>query len=173
MDFLDKKGDAVLVKATMKGDKKSFNQLFNKYWDRSYSYALALLHDSVAAQDVVQDVFLNIWLGRERLDPSRSFANYLGVAIRNNVINILRARCNHPSCELSENDSVQDGMQWAETAVEDIVNDLPERRRQVVNMKYIHGMKVADIARRLELSDKTIERHLFLARKDIKSGLTS
>ena len=86
--------DRQLIRAIKNGDTKSFETLFERYYDRYFSFACALLHDADAAEDVLQNVFLKIWLGRDRLDENRSIENYLLVSVRNEIFDWLRLKYN-------------------------------------------------------------------------------
>ena len=60
-----------LVSRLGRGEKASFDELFNRYFEQCFTYAVSLLKDPDAAEDVVQNVFLKLWTGRERLDSSK------------------------------------------------------------------------------------------------------
>lgn len=81
-----------LVSKLRRGDKASFDELFNRYFEQCFTYAVSLLKDPDAAEDVVQNVFLKLWSGRERLDSSRQFRSYLLTSVRNESISWLRAK---------------------------------------------------------------------------------
>jgi len=172
--LLDKNTDSFLVKGTRRSDKKCFEALFQRYYDRSYSYAIALLRDAAAAQDVVQNVFLKIWIGRHNLDSQKSFKNYIAASIRNETLNYLRQKSVSLRQDLTEDSSVevQETLLYDNTQIIGAMQELSERRRQVLEMKYEKGMSVKDIASSLNLSEKTVERHLFLARNDIRKALS-
>ena len=122
-----------LVSKLRRGDKASFDELFNRYFEQCFTYAVSLLKDPDAAEDVVQNVFLKLWSGRERLDSSRQFRSYLLTAVRNESI-----------------------------------SRLPEKRRQVFEKRRLEGKTVDQIAEEMNLSPKTVERHLTLALKDLR-----
>lgn len=75
-----------LVGRLRRGDKASFDELFNRYFEQCFTYAVSLLKDPDAAEDVVQNVFLKLWTGRERLDSSKPVKSYLLTAVRNESI---------------------------------------------------------------------------------------
>lgn len=81
-----------LVGRLRRGDKASFDELFNRYFEQCFTYAVSLLKDPDAAEDVVQNVFLKLWTGRERLDSSKPVKSYLLTAVRNESISWLRAK---------------------------------------------------------------------------------
>ena len=86
--------DRQLIRNIRKGDAKSFEELFDRYYDRFYAFACALLHDRDAAEDILQNVFLKLWIGRERLDEDRSVSNYLLVSVRNEIYDWLSLKYN-------------------------------------------------------------------------------
>ena len=89
-----KSSDRQLIRNIRKGDAKSFEELFDRYYDRFYAFACALLHDRDAAEDILQNVFLKLWIGRERLDEDRSVSNYLLVSVRNEIYDWLSLKYN-------------------------------------------------------------------------------
>ncbi len=89
-----KSSDRQLIRNIRKGDEKSFEELFDRYYDRFYAFACALLHDRDAAEDILQNVFLKLWIGRERLDEDRSVSNYLLVSVRNEIYDWLSLKYN-------------------------------------------------------------------------------
>lgn len=171
---LDKSTDSSLILGVVHSDTKCFEALFQRYYDRSYSYAIALLRDAAAAQDVVQNVFMKIWIGRKNLDPQKVFKNYLAASIRNETLNYLRQKSVSQRQDLSEasSHSVPEVAYKEKDSLALMLQQLPERRRQVVRMKYEMGMSVKEIASSLGLSEKTVERHLFLARIDIRKYIS-
>jgi RNA polymerase sigma factor (sigma-70 family) len=71
-------------------DELAFTALFDRYWVRLYKTALRYLKDSQASEEVVHDVFLNIWQRRHHLEI-QSFPNFLLTAIRYQVYNRARS----------------------------------------------------------------------------------
>lgn len=179
-NFLNQKNmssDKQLIRAIKNGDTKSFETLFEKYYDRYFSFACALLHDTDAAEDVLQNVFLKIWLGRDRLDENRSIENYLLVSVRNEIFDWLRLKYNqtviHEETVEKEDVSadIEASLAWAETSdkMDQIIRSMPPQRQRIFMMSRYCNMSSKDIADTLGLSVRTVERHIYLALKDLKS----
>ena len=168
--------DKILVKKIKKGDSRSFEELFEKYYDRFFSLACALLHDENAAEDVLQNVFLKLWIGRERLDENRSISNYILVCVRNEIFDYLRLKYNQTTVrgEAPESEDksadIEAGISWSETSerVDRILKDMPPQRRRVFMMSRYKKMPTKEIAEELGLSVRTVERHIYLALKDLR-----
>lgn len=168
--------DKQLVRAIKEGDSKSFDRLFEKYYDRFFSFACCLLHDGRAAEDVLQNVFLKLWLSRERLDENRSIENYLLVSVRNEIFDYLRLKYNQlvlrgetPDAADSSAD-IETNMLFLETSdrMDRIIRNMPKQRQRIFMMSRFENMPAKEIADKLGLSIRTVERHIYLALKDLK-----
>lgn len=150
-----------LVGRLRRGDKASFDELFNRYFEQCFTYAVSLLKDPDAAEDVVQNVFLKLWTGRERLDSSKPVKSYLLTAVRNESISWLRAKfvADRERCFVQEPE---------DATISAAISKLPEKRRQVFEKRRFEGKTVEQIADEMNLSPKTVERHLTLALKDLR-----
>lgn len=80
-----------LVERIRKGDRIAFNELYRRYYPSLRSYAELFL-DEEESEDVVQDVFLNVWLRKEGLDDSLSLQGYLLRSVYNSSLNILKKK---------------------------------------------------------------------------------
>ena len=79
----------------MQGNEKAFNKLFNTYRDDIYGYSVSMLKNQILAEGIVQDVFLNIWLHKDRLDTNLSFKSYLFTITRNLTFNLISKVANN------------------------------------------------------------------------------
>lgn len=169
--------DKQLIRAIKKGDMKSFSELFEKYYDRFFSFACALLHDKSAAEDVLQDVFLKIWLCRERLDENKSIENYLLVSVRNEIYDWLSLKYNQTAVheevveKMDVSADIEASLAYSEISdkMETIIRNMPPQRQRIFMMSRFNNIPAKDIADALDLSVRTVERHLYLALKDLKS----
>ena len=126
---------------------------------------------------MLQNVFLKIWLGRERLDENRSIENYLLVSVRNEIFDWLRLKYNqvvvHEEDVEKEDVSadIEASLAWAETSdkMDAIIRKMPPQRQRIFLMSRYSNMSSKDIADSLDLSVRTVERHIYLALKDLKS----
>ena len=168
--------DKQLIRAIKGGDTKSYEKLFERYYDRYFSFACALLHDADAAEDVLQNVFLKLWIGRDRLDENRSIENYLLVSVRNEIFDYMRLKYNQtvvrgetPEKEDASAD-IEEEMFWSETSdrMDKIIKNMPPQRQRIFMMSRYENMASKDIADALGLSVRTVERHIYLALQDLK-----
>ena len=139
-----------------------------------------MLRDADAAEDVVQNVFMRLWIGRERIDPERGLRNYLLVAVRNEIYCYLRmafqARRESHSTVREPEDSApgQDSELSArelQQVVDQVVEHMPSRRREIFLLSRRQHLSNAEIARQLGLSVRTVEKHIELALQEIRQVL--
>lgn len=169
--------DKQLVHQIKRGDSKSFEELFEKYYDRLFSFACALLGDEDVAEDILQNVFLKLWIGRERLDEVRSISNYLLVCVRNEIFDHLRFKynqivvhCAPPEHEDSSSD-IDAQMDMTEMAglIDEAIRQMPPQRQRCFIMSRYQHMSSKEIAAALGLSKRTVERHIYLALNDLRN----
>ncbi|WP_379091000.1 RNA polymerase sigma factor [Pedobacter sp. UC225_65] len=81
--------DALLIKLK-NGDATAFEEIYNQYRSKIYTYALKLSKSTVVAEEIVQEVFIKIWQKREQLNPELHFGAYLKKITLNHVLNHLK-----------------------------------------------------------------------------------
>jgi len=163
-----------------KGDINSFENLFHQYYPGLRSYAESLVKKEEVAEEVVQDVFYNIWKNRESLRINRSWQSYLYRSIYNNsMMYFRRTRREYPTEDgfspesgESSRDPFQE-MQYREVfdVVSKTLEDLPERTRQIFIMNRQEGLKYKEIAHRLSISVKTVEANMGRALKELRKSM--
>ena len=171
--------ERMLTRSIKAGDRDAFKALFNSYAPSFLWFAASLLKDRSAAEDVVQNVFMKLWAGRKRLDENKSLKNYL-LAVRNEVFCHHRDSFSRRSEAISADmpdptpgtDASVSASQLGELVAR-IISTLPPRRNLIYNMSRKGHLCNADIAARLDLSVRTVEKHLELALSDIRSALPS
>lgn len=160
--------DPVLIEQIAGGDSAAFRVLFNAHWDRIFSVALAFTKSTERSEELVQDVFLKIWLNRTELPGIRNFEGYLFTVARNHIFNALRTRLKEVSFgeELEhyfKESSLADDLlllKDAEALVHKGVEALPGQQRAVFEMSRFQGLNTAEIAEKLNISPLTVKVHL-------------
>ncbi len=155
------------------GDPAAFEALFHAFYDRLCDYAETYVRSSHAAEEIVDDVFLALWAGRDRLRPQRSVANYLYVAVRNRALSHLRRgtmeRRFAEHEEMAQRDAFADRRNDIEDSIrsrelfalaERAIDDLPERMRETYLLFYRHGRSYGEIAAIMDVSVRTVENQL-------------
>jgi len=171
----------VLLKGLQKGNIKSFEVLFHRYYPSLYAFTRGLIKDQGLAEDISQNVFMKLWLNREKLNECLSLKNYLFVIARNEVYNHFRSK-NTSSVSLMfrlrddagrEHIHPENDLDFKEIseAVSSLVEKMPPRRRQIFNMSRKDYLSNKEIAEQLGLSKRTVEKHLEIALQDIRHCL--
>lgn len=164
-----------------------FDSIFRRTYSRLYFYALSLLSDESDADDVVEEVFAGLWRRMEEIDLEDNIEAFLYRAVYTRSINVLKRRnvdagrlaaiedINNMRMEYYSgmNDDPLRRMENAELRrkIEDTINMLPEKCRQVFRMSYLNGMHNNDIAEELQLSVRTVEAHMYRALRFLRERL--
>src|SRR5581483_5331410 len=91
MNIEQKFDDDTLIKLLRQGNEVAFTRIYNQYWQRLFIVAANKLnHDLTLAEELVQDIFLDLWRRRETLDIKTSLAVYLAAAMKYKVIDARR-----------------------------------------------------------------------------------
>jgi RNA polymerase sigma-70 factor (ECF subfamily) len=162
-----------------RGNIHAFEQLFHSYYQGMYAYALSLLHKPEICEEVVQDVFYNIWKNREAIRITKSWQSYLFRAVYNNSMMYLRKQQRERPLEEKLLQGTRDSedphliLQYeeAEDLVSDVLEKLPERCRQIYLMNRRDGLKYKEIAQQLDISVKTVEANMGKALKALRKVL--
>lgn len=173
----DRNEEKELVRRLRKGEYEAYRTLYKLYYLRFLKFATSLLGDSVTAKDIVQEVFIKVWLNRTKLNEEQSIFNYLFVLTKREVINVLRTR---RTAELLDGvEAVSDlgteadvHSHEAEMIVRDKVERMPRQRKAVFTMSRYRGMSNKEISQELGISEKTVERHISLALSDLRKNLS-
>ena len=147
------------------GDRAAFERLFRTWYPRLADWAFRLLESRDAAEDAVQEVFVAIWQGRERLPEAQSIAAYLHRAVRNRALNQLRqqktagrwiaAQDSEPMISAEVESGLVD--RELDAAYRAALAELAPRGREVFVLSRERGLTYAQIAETLGISVKTVE----------------
>lgn len=172
------KDEKELLAKISSGDARAFAILFEGYQGLVYSFAKRLTRSEALAEDVVQEIFLKIWLGRETLRAVDNFGAYLNRAVRNHSLNVLRqiAQQARMSQELSivtpqeirETEAYMD-LKESEMILSQALQSLTPQQRQVFLLCREDGLKYEEVAARLHISPLTVHSHMKQALKSIRS----
>jgi RNA polymerase sigma-70 factor (ECF subfamily) len=171
--------DRELLARLRAGDTSAFDAIFRANYALLVRVAEAMLRDRGSAEEIAQDVMLELWRRRESLDLTESVRGYLLQATRNRSLNALRHRAierrsepqlaNGISRLPSTDASVRE--REIEVAIQAAIAELPDRCRQVFELSRIDGLKYAEIASRLGISVKTVEVQMGKALRVLRERL--
>lgn len=152
--------DSALIEKMMAGDESALSILYDRYSPMLFGMLSRILQDRLAAEDVLQDLFLQLWRSAAKFDASRgSLPAWLMVIARNRAISQLRGARNRELLEENDGDyantfasdqNIEDDASRAELArsMSAALNTLPAEQRQVLEFAYFEGMTQSEIAAR-------------------------
>lgn len=172
--------DAQLVTLLCSGDHAAFTEIYNRYWERML-YMAGIKYGSVAmAEEIVQEIFLDLWNRREQLQIEKSLGAYLAVAVKYKVINAQAKSRKEISLQ---NEAIQK-IEPAENPVEEWVrfqelrqmisegiNKLPERCRITYQLSREEGLTLKEVASRLNITEKAVEANITRALKLLRTSI--
>ncbi len=161
------------------GDEVAFGRLFEEYQPRLFRFIWHMVRSEAAANDLVQNIFLKIWRGRQRWRPGNSLQGYLYRAAKNSALNYLRDSKSDRREEITEKhmavgDPATD-LEEKETsrAIQECIDALPPGCRSVFVMSRYEESKYKEIAETLEISIKTVETQMGRALRRLRGCLQS
>ena len=172
--------DQYLLGKIKRGDIKAFEKLFHRFSPGMCSYAEKLTRQEVVAEEVVQDVFYNIWKNREVFKVTSSLKAYLYRSVFNN--SMMHLRKNKHELAIDEN-KLFEPVDYSPDPEEELIADeaneliiqtlenLPERTREIFHLSRFEGLKYKEIASQLAISIKTVEANMGKALKALKTSL--
>lgn len=162
------------------GNIKEFERLFRDLYEPLCRFANAFLHDSDKSEELVQDVFYRLWKEREKRKITTSIKSYLYAVTKNECLQLIQ----HLKVEeryknyisLMRNEYYADPAKQLEykemnKRVEETLNSLPERCRQIFELNRYEGLKYKEIAKKLNISPKTVEANISKALKAFRINL--
>ncbi|HMG10018.1 MAG TPA: RNA polymerase sigma-70 factor [Mucilaginibacter sp.] len=160
-------------------DDLAFSEIYLRYWDKLYVLSRNRLGDAYESEEVVQDIFCNLWRRRHTFVLQNGFNNYFSVAVKFEVINRLSklqkaAAYEKEMADVTELD--QSTLQQLDLnellqQLQQNINSLPEKCRIVFRLQYEQGYTQRQIAQTLDISEKTVEAHLAKARRSLRNAV--
>lgn len=172
--------DKDILKRLSDGDASAYAYLFDRYYAKVCRFVKSILYDVDAVDDIAQNVFMKVWINRAELTRVNSLNNYLFTIARNEACDQLRRRASWSryeqytllgGMEHSDRLSLSYDLERMETIVEKCVEEMPPQRKLVFRMSREEQLTNLEIARRLQLSKRTVDRHISLALSDIRTAL--
>ncbi len=167
-------GDQLLIQGLKSGDERSFQLLFDQYYELLISYAAKYLDSIDERREVIQRVFIRLFERRDTLDI-QSLKSYLLKSTYNGCIEELRRQ--KPFLDNRETDRIEDTdfIEQAEREAEiwKAIDELPQKCHQIFVMNRFEGLKNQQIADKLGISKRTVETQISIALKTLREKLLS
>lgn len=170
-----------LANQIKQGDIRGYELLFKTYYQALCNFANTYLNNIDESEDLVQEVFVKIWDKRHDLDITSSIKAYLFQAVKNACFNQLKhqkVKNKHKEHLFHQSESSIDINSQIETnqlslLIEEAIEKMPEKRRNIFYLSRHEGLKYQEIADKLNISIKTVETQMGLALKHLRNELKS
>ncbi len=155
-------------------DKRyAFKEIFKEFYASQIIFALKLIGNKHDAEDIVQDVFLNIWRSKPVFKNEIAFKSYIYLSTRNKCIDYLRKK----KPDTGSLESIEDISNDVDFAVreeafrimEKAIQKLPNQTREIMNLS-MKGLSIQDIAQKLNISVNTIKTLKSRAYKNLRDS---
>ena len=171
--------DAELMASVRTDDRKAFRELYNRYQEDMYQQAFRKVLVREIAEEIVQDVFVNLWEKRHKLLIGE-IRNYLFRSVRNGVLDHVRAQIVRQKyanefvavADLATNDT-DDVLALYElnNAINAGMNSLSDKTREIFRYNRLEALSADEISQQLNLPKRTVEYHITLALRTMRETL--
>lgn len=170
--------ETTLLRRLAEDDEAALTLIYKQFWQPLFISAYNIIKDKKACEDIVQEIFMQLWIKRKTLQVRESLKAYLMTATRYQVFRYIRKmparndlfegleeRLSAPSTDhaLLQKDLMRQ--------VEVIVSDLPEKCRVIYRLSREEYLSHKEIAERLDISTKTVENQLTIALRRLRHSL--
>ncbi|CAN5486516.1 RNA polymerase sigma-70 factor [soil metagenome] len=172
--------DTILVQKIRDGSDKAFRELYDRYHVQMFFIAKKYLKDSCLAEDVVQDIFVKVWVKRHTLNDIKSVKGYLFTMVRNHVLNMIRDRKSErvsisgvAEKKLPNQNLIEDELQYKEyqNILNKGIDELSDRKREVFELRTVKGLTNSEVAEILQIHIRTVKTHYYTSSKFIRAYL--
>lgn len=166
----------------IRGDRSAFNMIYRKFSRLLFCFSVKLVKDEQLAMDIVQDVFLKVWEKRKDIRLESAFSAYLLKIAHNHILNGIRKGIHHEKYKQYQVAHTTNADHTTENQIvfrdlfkttQFVIDQLPEKRRQVFKLSRDHGLSNREIANQLHLSVRTVENHIHKALIFLKEKLVN
>jgi RNA polymerase sigma-70 factor (ECF subfamily) len=175
------RSDEALIGAIAAGDRRAMQALYARYSVRIYRFVLRLTKDSSLAEDLVSEVFIDVWRGAKRFKAKSQVSTWMLAIARHKALSTLRRRSDE---QLDENAAmaIADPADDAETTVDKqdlsavvqhCLSQLSTLHREVLDLVYYHEKAVDEVAEIVGVPADTVKTRMFYARKRMHTLLAA
>lgn len=172
--------DIILWQQIQKDDENSFSKIFYKYYETLYHIAGQYVSDVQMAENIVQDVFVNIWESRKTIKIKTNLKSYLCITTKNRCLNYIR-QTNIKFVYIESSNNQLNNIQSPEVdyisnelikSIHDAINLLPPKCREIFLLKRLSGLKYKEISEILAISENTVKTQIKRALKFVIDKIT-
>jgi RNA polymerase sigma-70 factor (ECF subfamily) len=166
------------------GDEKALSEIFTFFYSDLYRYGIKMFDLPDLIKDSIQDVFMRIWEKRDTIGDVQNPKAYLISSVRRKLFENKGPRSSEISDELLNNEgkqnfsfSVLEFMEIAEISLQirnsltQAINNLPERQRELVFLRFYYNLKYLEIAKIMEVNDQTVRNMMQRALSNLRDKI--
>ena len=162
------------------GSNQAFENIYNEFWGSLYAIAYNRLKSKEAVEEILQDLFTDLWRRREGLNIKTSVGAYLHAALKYKILNHINSQTlrktysqEHPQYAQRSDDSTQKVLAFEELyeSLQIGLEKLPEKCRLIFKMSREEQKTSSEIAKELNISQRTVHTHIYNTIKFLKSEL--
>lgn len=175
---MDPQKNQYLTERLISGDCKAYDLLMNSYYQLLCVYAQSLCHDHAMAEDIVQNVFVKIWVKRKKINPDLSIKSFLYKSVYNEFID--QYRKNKPVLYLEKKyfEAIDVVVEMETEELDALIklmnaeiDNLPSKCKEIFLLNKKEGLTHTEISEYLHISIKTVEGHITRAFKILTEKL--
>jgi RNA polymerase sigma-70 factor (ECF subfamily) len=182
MTDLEKAGERTILILLADGNEEAFRFIFSKYVDRNHQTAVYYLRSSALAEEVVQDIFMRIWLKKEELRQVRNFESWLFIISKNYLLNYLEKLATEKKALHSLSQSLPRSEETTDFRVADhqyehllhkAIVSLSPMQKDIYRMAREEQLSYDQIGQKLGISSLTVKTHMGRALRHIRQFFRS
>lgn len=168
--------DDQLVDLIKLDDEAAFQRIYDKYVARLYASAYNLLRDQIASEEIVQELFIQLWIKRHELEID-NLNSYLYMSVRNRVLMGLRKKkleLDNAALEFLESNYSSDTLireKQMNQEIDQAIQELPDKCREIFILSRKEQLSNREIAELMNISVKTVENHITKALHKLRGSL--
>jgi RNA polymerase sigma-70 factor (ECF subfamily) len=172
--------DLFLIGELKQGNKVVFDYIFNYYYSSLCTFSMQYINDHEMVEDLVQDLFVNLWSEAPNINIRSSLKSYLFASVRNRCLDFLKHKKvseKHRTYHLYSADSNENSTDhyFSESELRQTLHKslekLSPRCREIFELSRMHGLSNKDISEKLEISKRTVELQISNALKILRKEL--
>ncbi|MGA9291221.1 MAG: RNA polymerase sigma-70 factor [Ignavibacteriaceae bacterium] len=160
-------------------DRASLEQIYKQYWSKLYIYAFNVLHEKEICEDIIQEIFVGLWMKRNDIQIS-NLDSYLYQSVKYQIFNHFRRskykrqlmeRFNEESRKYKIDETYE--KKELKVHIKDAISKLPEQRRLIFQMSRYEGLSNKEISENLNISLQTVKNQISASLKFIRKSLNN
>lgn len=177
--LIDSTDEHLLYLIRESDNDRALEELYRRYWQELYNKAFRRLHSHEVCEEIVQDIFIDLWNHRKKRQINNLQA-YLVTSVRYQVLSIYNKFKNSPAFEeplehlltIPAQSDTNIFYNDLRVAIQEWLNTLPEKRKEIFRLRYLEGLSTKEIAEELSITQKTVQNQLISSNKSLQISLS-